>query len=211
MFLESIQSERESRSYYNTLLNVDDPNIHFIDRLEVWSELDIWFNRWADSKLPFVMLGEEGDGKTWSVASWLRRKKTVIEEFPAIIFISSLNAISNEPIIQLSTTVNKYIPNLSIEQWRRRISRWTSDSPEKAPRIILVLDGINEHQLSSWWRILFQNLKGAPWCKSVAVICTCRTAFWLKYFDKLRSMDNQSYILPPYNEKELNPNSDIDI
>ncbi len=203
LFIKSLYSEEESRGSYGQILNVEDPGVQLIDRLTAWKALDEWYEKWNENHNMFIMLGEEGDGKTWSVASWLRRKTKQTEGFPSVIFLASKKTESNDPLKQVSTTVSRMMRHISIDKWNQRLTRWITDTQEKNARIILVLDGINERFGVKWWRDFLDNLKVQEFRSSVAVLVTCRTGFWKKHFEALRTIHSVTYELPPYDDKEL--------
>jgi hypothetical protein len=68
------QSEAQSRAEFGQPVNVGDERVQFVERRTAWTYLNAWFSKWSEDHHPFVLLGEEGDGKTWAVASWLSQK-----------------------------------------------------------------------------------------------------------------------------------------
>lgn len=198
-----LASERESRAHFGQPLNIRGTGAMLVCRQSAWAELDEWFSSWKDTHETFVVLGEEGDGKTWAVASWLSRNVQEEDSFPAVVFMSSAGVDSNEPLTLLSQVTSRRLRKLRTEDWAQRLARWTEESESSAPRVLLVLDGINERNRPTWWRELIERLAGSPWRVSVAVLITCRTEYWEKYFGALRHIETATYTLPPYDDGEL--------
>lgn len=67
-----LRSESETRAAFGQLLNVAEEGIRLIDRKAVWKQLDCWVQDWGKMRKPLVVLGEEGDGKTWAVGAHLQ-------------------------------------------------------------------------------------------------------------------------------------------
>ncbi len=202
-FTSCLASERESRAHFSQPLNVRETGVMLVPREPAWARLDEWFSNWGDTHEMFVMLGEEGDGKTWTVASWLDHNIQEETGFPAVVFLSSKRVESNEPLALVSSATFRRLLTLRIEDWMQRIARWTDEPAENAPRVLLVLDGINERGTHTWWRELLQQIAVSPWRNSMAVLITCRTAYWERYFDFLRYLEIAKYVLPAYNDNEL--------
>ncbi|MEQ9358424.1 hypothetical protein [Coleofasciculus chthonoplastes] len=121
------------------------------------------------------------------------------------MFLSSTNVDSNEPETLLSGFLSspRRFPVWQQEQWNKRIARWTQRDTSHAPIFILVLDGINERRDCNWWRTLLEKLMGQPWGNQVAVLITCRSAYWQRNFEPLGYIQADKYELPAYSDREL--------
>lgn len=196
------QSESEAHAHFGQLLNVAQQDVQLIARHAAWQELDLWFRSWKDTHRPLAVLGEEGDGKTWAVASWVHRKTAHDTQWPPVVFISSADIDTNEPLDMIVHAVAQRSPTLSKEQVRKRVQHWLQKSNVDDPLFLLVLDGINERYEVNWWRALLEKLRAEPWCNSIAVIITCRTGYW-QQFASLRSVTAALYTIEPYDDQEL--------
>jgi NACHT domain len=203
VFLQQLESEQESRAHFGQPINIEDKNTRLIRREEAWMSLNEWSNQWNNSSKPFILLGEEGDGKTWCVASWLADRVKEDPQFPPALFLTSTAVNSNSAETLISEKVASYFLNLNQEQQKRRFSRWIGKGQSERPLFLLVLDGINERRSSAWWRSLLDSLLGSPWCNQVAVIVTCRTDYWKIHRDRFLHLSVNSYILAPYSDEEL--------
>jgi len=202
-FVRCLESEVESRSTFGQPLNVEEKGVGLVPREAAWAQLDEWLSGWAEKQEPFLVLGEEGDGKTWAVASWLNRRIQSDEGFPPVAFLSSINVDSNDPLSLLSSTVSRRLRTLRPEDWEKRFNRWSNQKDIDGPVLLLILDGINERRKSAAWRALLENLAAEPWARCAAVLITCRTAYWDRYFAPLRHIEVTAYTLPPYDDNEL--------
>jgi hypothetical protein len=203
-FLKCLQSEKESRAQFGQVINIDEVGIKLIERKSTFAKLDDWFNQWKTNSQPFVVLGEEGDGKTWSAASWLSNKLKEVKDFPPVLFLSSLNIDDNDPETLISGAIYRYFSGLTQEQWKKRLRRWVKRETNNAPLLFVVLDGINERRNEEWWRTLLEKFAVQPWFNQIAVIITSRTAYWQRHFEHLHHIQAVTYILPPYSDDELN-------
>lgn len=202
-FIRCLTSDREARANFGQPINVEDKNAMLITRRVAWQSMDKWLGTWKVSHDQMVILGEEGDGKTWATVSWLCNQIKTTEEFPGVIFLSSTDLNSYDVIKQLSDIISRRLFNLSEEQMEPRFRRWIRSPNEKNPRLILVLDGINERRTSEWWRVLLDKLSGEPWYSSTAIILTCRTLYWNRHFAPLRHFKFSALTLEPYDDNEL--------
>ncbi len=198
------RSETESRAAFRQPLNVSDQSIRFIERRAAVARLDNWYGHWGENRTFFCVLGEEGDGKTWGVASWLDQKIASKEQFPAIIFLSSSNVDNSDPTALLTNAISRRFKTRPLEFWEKRLQKWLEQPKNDTPLFILVLDGVNERHKRAWWRGLLENLSKDLYRDRIAVLITCRTAPWQDYFDNLRYLNTLSYKLPPFNDEELN-------
>jgi hypothetical protein len=202
------QSEDQSRAAFHQVLNVAAENTTTIERSTAWEQLDHWLAGWPEHNQPFVLTGEEGDGKTWAVASWLANGISHNPEMPPVVFVPSSHAADNQANELLASVIERQLGRVSKAAWKKRINRWLQSDTD-VPTLLLVLDGINERHLVSWWRSLLEELAldtdedGRFKFKSnVAVLITARTAYW-RPFTKLSYLPHQPWALSPYDDEEL--------
>ncbi|MDQ2999228.1 MAG: hypothetical protein M3R61_19530, partial [Chloroflexota bacterium] len=95
---QSFQSAAASHARFGQILNISQEGIRLIERREAWQRLDSWLNAWTDDRRPITLLGQEGDGKTWAVASWVGHKVVYDPQCPPVVFLSSAELQTNEPL-----------------------------------------------------------------------------------------------------------------
>lgn len=201
-FTEHVKNERQSRVAFGQILNVADINANLIKREKAWQKFDEWWEDWTNSRHLLVILGEEGDGKTWSIAAWIEQKIQENKMFPPVVFVPSglaRNSDIDQLILdQLLHTFKDY----RSEQWQTRFQRWVHSSIDyQHPILLLVLDGLNEQQFRADWHTILESLSIEPWCSKVAVILTCRTGYWRQFSHS--AMTFTKYTLQPYDDHEL--------
>lgn len=179
-----------------------DPGQKVINRVGVKSTLDEWWKNWREEKRPLVVLGEEGDGKTWALTSWLAGNIEK-ENFPPILFVPSIHATSPDDVSKLIVSVlQRQLSEPRPDYWSKRLQRWIKAYRENIPILLLVLDGLNE-RYSFDWKTFFSNLVALPWASQIAVAATCRIAYWDRHLASFLDEAVKTWVLPPYNEKEL--------
>lgn len=201
-FLKLLTSESESRAVFGQSLNTDDQQVKFIDRKNAWDNLDTWYQDWLEKKDQLLLHGEEGDGKTWIIASWLKRKILNDPNFPPIVFISPNMATDQDPLELISAQLTRVL-NRNID-WRLRLEKWIGFRTQvfEIPAAILILDGINETNSPKWWRTIFDTLQPDLFSNAIATIISTRTQYWEEYFDELNSLNYQKNLVLPYNDTE---------
>jgi hypothetical protein len=207
-FIETLKSDQEARASHGQPINIEEPGVMLIRRDSASRSLDEWWQGWGGSHEFLAALGEEGDGKTWAVVSWLSERIKHTSDFPAVIFLSSTDV----PSADAGTTalkplfadiISRQLPGASREQAERRLDRWLVRPLGQSSLLLLILDGINERGGHGWWRGLLEQLAGEPWCNQVAVLITCRASYWGRYFSKLRRLPASFFTIGPYDEAEL--------
>jgi hypothetical protein len=184
-------------------VNIADNGVRLIERQIAWQRLDTWRSQWNSDPRPFVLLGEEGDGKTWAVASWLNHHIQHLGSFPPVLFVPSTAVESTDPQRLITTVLERQNRPFRRELWEKRLDRWLQREEHTTPLLFLVLDGVNECRSTSWWRELFERLAVSPWRQRVAVVITCRTELWQRHFSPLRHLRTIDWVLPGYDENEL--------
>ncbi|MCI5144086.1 MAG: hypothetical protein D3923_00845 [Candidatus Electrothrix sp. AR3] len=195
---KQLQDKDKSRAAFAQNLAVRAEGQFFIHRKVAQKALDNWFANWPEQHNFFVMLGEEGDGKTWAVADWLFGKLSA--SFP-VIFLPSRRADCKEPESLLSEVITKQLKKYGEEYWQRRLQRWLKRPAGSTPLLLLVMDGLNEGSDVNW-RHLLEKFSVEPWFSRVAVLMTCRNNFWQ---EKMTAVDSVTrFELLPYDDTELN-------
>ncbi|MBN1875695.1 MAG: NACHT domain-containing protein [Anaerolineae bacterium] len=202
-FRDCLKSETESRAHFGQTINFEEANVNLVKRESAWEQLDKWLNEWGEISAPYLLSGEEGDGKTWCIASWLSSKIQLNDEFPAVLFLTSHEISSKDPYLLLSQFLYQEERSRSLEYWQKRIERWMSGTREQFSVFLLVLDGINECHNIAYWRSLLEKLQGDPWSKRIKILITCRTAYWERHQNSLQHLKITDNLLSPYTDNEL--------
>ena len=104
------------------------------------------------------VLGAEGTGKSWLVAHcWCR-----VDRRPLMVVLSPgdcqalaghddcENLLASKLPAQAGGPVNEAV----ISGWRRKLSRWRDNSQPDRPRLIVVIDGVNQRAQADWARVI---------------------------------------------------------
>lgn len=105
-----------------------------------------------------VILGDEGNGKSWVVAqSWLSTAdKPITIVFTADDFNeSSAAADLMEPLIE-KIIAQTGVPTSEADhaRWRRRLEQWRNSGTPDSPRVVVIIDGLNQRPRVDWARLI---------------------------------------------------------
>ena len=133
-----------------------------------------------DETVVFIV-GGEGHGKSWIVAqSWL-----ALAHKPLMVFMSpddfaetaGQNDVVNLLISKLIKQTGDGVPATTRERWRRRLGQWRVRPATNNPRLIAVIDGINQRPKSDWARII-ESIGGELNQLGGRLIITARTPYF---------------------------------
>lgn len=174
-----------------------------LPRARLLTEISAWFEKRESLKCPpLAILGQEGDGKTWLVADWLNRH-IGDANFPLVLFVHASLVTATETADLLSKALTRVSEGIGSDGWRKRVQRWSASSEGETPRMILVLDGVNEKFSHIHWRNLFASLDSSGWREQLHIILTCRTTYWNRHFSGAFDKEYTRLVAPPYNDEEL--------
>lgn len=199
-FLSVIADTRHARAVFAQDLAVNDPGARLVPRAAVSAALDRWWDAWPENPRFAAILGEEGDGKTWAVAAWLATRVSDAR-FPPVLFVPSGEVTGSEPLDLMVAAVRRALGAAERGSWDQRLHRWLSPGRASLPRLLLVLDGLNERP-SGPWDALLTALSAPPWSGAVAVALTSRTVFWQERLAG-RLPTCEEIGLDPYDDQEL--------
>lgn len=180
-------------------------NSRFIQRKAADTAMSDWWADWKESRKPFVLLGEEGDGKSWAFAFWLAKKASDPDFDIPIVFI---------PAFRFSVTDRKGIEDAIIDalertadtvpkqHWQERLQYLLQAEDGDMPQCILVVDGLNERP-SLDWRAFFDSIMISPFLSAVAVMVTCRSVYWKEHLASAFDARTTSWVLPPFDDSEM--------
>ena len=146
----------------------------YIDRLAVFDRLDEQLQDEFRNE-PLVVLGDEGVGKTWVVASyWYRRARDALFVLiPSRLALrharEGARALLEAAFRAALRQTDERAPQWSLDLWRHR--------PESTRRLLIVLDGLNE-QPSVPWPALIREVQAIITQIGGQLVLTCRPRFW---------------------------------
>lgn len=201
--MQKFASASESRVAFGQVIDVQAQakSGRLVPRTGAMSTLEEWYRNWSSERKFFVLLGDEGDGKTWAVASWVANKLKSETAIPPVLWLASRDVANQNPKEFIPENMAKWFGD-TVWYWTGRFENWLSRRPEDAPTFVLILDGINERNTDSWWRVILENLSGSPWFGHTAVVVISRSAYW-ETFHKLRSIPAVEWTIQPYDDQEF--------
>lgn len=128
-----------------------------IKREALHDAFDGWWLGRATEDAPAVVLGNEGDGKTWATVHWLVDRK---ETQPIVLVVPSGTVAGLRDISQ--TGVKRFVSDRLYEitqsrdqtHWQLRLDRLLLRPEEEGPVLTLVFDGLNQEPLVRWIDLL---------------------------------------------------------
>lgn len=201
--LNCLSDKKLSSVNFNQDLTVLRPESHYIQRAAANESLDFWWSEWQAHNRPFVLLGEEGDGKTWAVSSWIAKTISLTGNQLPVVFISATKVSKAANFItEMADAMAKANDSISAIEWESRLKLFLTNRVNNLPQIVLIVDGLNERP-SLDWRDFFDNYLASRFRKSIALIVTCRNGYWNDHLVR-EYMDSVSvWQLSPFNNDEL--------
>lgn len=200
-FKHSLASESESRRHYGQLLNLTDSN--FVERTKPNDVLNTWWqNNYGRNEI-LAVLGEEGDGKTWTIAHWLE-KSCDQTNFPAVVFIASRSVQHSACLSELILARVRELTrtNRSLEQ---KFERWIKSRLDfdEAPLAVVIFDGLNERNTGEFWREILECSQSSEFNKAFSFILTTRTSHWKPNFEGLEYPKFRKLEILSFDDQEL--------
>lgn len=199
---QAMRSEDASIGRFERRLDVAGVGeVRDIPRLSVRTRLDGFMGpspQPASSAL-CVVHGEEGNGKSWAVASWVHDRMGR-ENAPAVFWFSAGACTSETPIRQLADYATETLASGREINFFAKLQRWI----ERATRqqLLVVLDGINERQAITFWaRHLVRSI--ADFGSHVSIIVTCRTQTWTDELAERLSLRPHLIEVVPFDDNEF--------
>ncbi len=160
----------------------------------------------SDRKIIFI-LGGEGHGKSWIISqSWLE-----IKDKPLMILFnpddfsktSDQNDFTEILIKKLIKQTGDQLTARNQNRWRRKLEQWQNDPNTDIPKLVVVIDGVNQRPNHDWPRIIkkfgneLNKLDGR-------LLITSRTLY---YNDRIKNRLSEPSIeinVPEWSETERN-------
>jgi hypothetical protein len=196
----SLKDKNQSKSDIGPDIAVLVDPAQLVPRLHVEEALEGWWETWSEKRKPFVLLGDEGDGKSWAISAWLAGKIQNGLGVP-VVYTSATRAAHSDIASILADALDRSLPTFYEQGWKAILNGLCNVGTDAAPRFILVLDGLNERPSEDWGRSLQQCL-ASPWRDCLAVIVICRSVYWNRRLEAFND-EVELTTLQPYDDKEL--------
>ena len=199
---KAMRNETSSRGRFDRRLDVAGVgDVRDIPRLAVRARLDTFLSgpSQATSSALCVVHGEEGNGKSWAVASWVHEGMSRPDS-PAVFWFSAGDCSDDTPIRQLADHATESLANGREINFFAKLQRWVEGATRQ--QLLVVLDGINErHSVAFWARHLLRSL--AEFDGHVSIIVTCRTQTWTDELAERLSLQPQLIEVAPFDDNEF--------
>jgi len=202
----AIADEATARARLDSFAGLEAEGAIVIPRLGVEQQLDVWLA--SGPAVPLAIVGDEGVGKTWSMLSWWRRRMQAAPDQLPLTLVVAASAIAGVGDIAgpdlISRLLAERFPIRDEVFWRRRLALWAQE-PSATPRVLLVIDGLNQQPEFTRWHQIVQPLFDSGWNGLFAAATTCRTSWWEDYLKALPTVSPsfQSIQVPVFDDEEL--------
>uniref|UniRef100_B0T9H8 NACHT domain-containing protein n=1 Tax=Caulobacter sp. (strain K31) TaxID=366602 RepID=B0T9H8_CAUSK len=200
---QSLTAARQRLDGYNNLLE----GRQVADRPGLRQALDAW---WETGDGPGALIGDEGHGKTWASLAWWDGLAEAGKDAPLLLFISAREIGSADAETTLAKLVADRTKTRNAAFWRRRLRLWGGRSHQR-PRLLLVVDALDQHWSRKDWADFVQPLYDADhWGGLVSVLVTCRPDPWamLGQLSGLAPAPT-TILVPPFSDPELDALLDL--
>ncbi len=198
LLMDLSDPQRCLRRFHCALASDVNPHaVAAVPRSRLMARLQQGWDDAASSFQPHVvaLLGDEGDGKSWVLADWIR-SLLARPDAPAVFFVPAREP-SGSAIDVLAQHGMHFGGLLSEELARPRFSRWFGTGTGR--RSIVVIDGINERLDVALWSGLVHGLLDT-YGEALQIVLTCRRHTWRTHY--------RSSIVAKVNEIDVGPFDD---
>lgn len=154
---KTFSSRKEARIRLGQPLSPDGENaLKVLPRTSLVARIQPILTSKADGSIAFV-LGDEGCGKSWVVAqSWLglERKPLMVVMGAEIFPAGSSGELQSLLIRKLIEQTGDFDSEENLRHWNLRFKRWASHPIANKPRLIVMIDGVNQRPEVEWSRTI---------------------------------------------------------
>jgi hypothetical protein len=173
---EQLRTEAASRARLGNALAPGEATPLDVPRANATNAFVEFLHGTADPAKPRIcaVIGEEGNGKSWAVASWVR-SLLAYPEGPAVFWFKAADAGELAGLAELARKGASLLPATGMELLRLKLQRWFKRPGP--PFCVVVLDGINERRDVAFWAQYILSLSVDANSKMVLVL-TARPDSW---------------------------------
>lgn len=203
-FGETTSNKALARSELGQPLAPNDAAVTALGRDDLVNVLSPYFTDSPDESVICVH-GEEGCGKSWIVIqSWLAQSDKPILVFATpddFAKAATQDDIEARLIAKLIVQTGDIESKESIVRWRRRLRAWKDTDKPSRPRLVLVIDGINQRPERTWGRIIdnvttYANQRGGR------VVFSARTHYYNTRVKRALNSEVKEVIVPKWSPAE---------
>jgi hypothetical protein len=195
--LEGLADPVLAKTRFGQNIAVLAPGQRPIHRNAAHSALDGWWQAWPEDARPLILLGEEGDGKSWALADWLAKLAQRADTQIPLLYVYAKRAEGTDLRALLELGLNAPLPGFSLQHW---LDSAPPITPQ--PDFLLVVDAFNENPGRDWFNLI-EQAGVAPWKGRVAIIALCRPAYWNRHLANRAAESVITWALNRFDEREL--------
>ena len=194
-------SRRAARDQFGQPVNVTDSEARLVRRSDILQALQDWWHGWSHDDSVAALTGLEGIGKTWAALSWWAENATTLPLTLLVMAHQFAGGSAGKLLAEALARQKDAIVEEAVERWMKRIDAWTNRPSRVFPRLLIILDGLNENP-SAPWAQLIGELRGGKYRGHVAVLVTSRPQYFKDNISPLPSGRNPIPV-GPYSDQEL--------
>lgn len=179
-FSETVSDRAGARAELGQPLALADKTLTVLKRDELINTLSPYLTESSGEEVVCIH-GEEGCGKSWIVLqTWFEQadKPLLVFATPDDFSQEATQAdIEDLLIAKLVAQTGDARTEASTIRWRRRLSAWKAAEKPGRPRLVVVVDGINQRPDQSWGKII-SNVETYVGRRGGRVIFTARTHYF---------------------------------
>lgn len=187
---------------FNSYAAIEEPDVKRIRRAEVCKSIDNWWK--SEGNEPLVLLGTEGTGKTWAAISWWRDDLSGRDDAPLTLVVPArdINDIDGPGV--LADAIARVSGVRDAKFWMKRITRWSS-SEDARPRILLIIDGLDQNWAKDDWDEFALSLLTPQWRGKVRLMMTCRPDHWKRNLGSLPALPDpaSNVLIQDFSDPEI--------
>lgn len=151
------------------------------------------------------VLGEEGNGKSWLAIEACVELQTapLVVVFSPEEFVMIPEGVNWDEIIakKLITQTEESVAKISEARWRRRFERWRYAKALRSPRLLVLIDGLNQRPAVTWGRHIDSLVLHTADLGGCTVV-TSRSEYFTRFVEPRLISPVTSVVVPPWKESE---------
>ena len=202
--VETLSTRIRAKSRLGQVLTPLDAAGSPVPRSHLRDQLQAALERPPEPRLVSV-LGEEGNGKSWLAIEACVELPTapLVVVFSPEEFVTIPEGVNWDEIIakKLLTQTEESVAGISEARWWRRFERWRNAEAPRSPRLLVLVDGLNQRPAVTWGRHIDSLVLHTSDLGGCTVV-TSRSEYFSRYVEPRLISPATSVVVPPWTELE---------
>lgn len=203
-FVDVLSDKALARSELGQPIALKDAAVNVLSRDDLVSRLTSYLTDSAREEVVFVH-GGEGCGKSWIIIqSWLSQTKKPILLFATpddFLDVNSPQDIETRLLRKLIAQTGGVESEENIVRWRRRLKAWRDSGDLSSPRLMLVLDGVNQRPDQLWGKLI-DHIANYVGSRGGRVVVSARTHYFQARIKRAMNCAYKDIVVPEWSEGE---------